>query len=455
MSRGWPIPRRTFLRGLGTAIALPMLDAMMPVRAARAASAAAAAGGTAGPLPRRMAFFYVPNGANMEKWTPAAAGANFELPPTLAPLLPFKSDINVITKLAQDKANPYGDGGGGHARASATFLTGCHPRKTAGADIRAGISVDQLAAEHIGDQTRLASLELSCDSGTHAGSCDSGYSCAYQFNLSWRSETMPMNPEVDPRQVFNRLFGAGSEEETAAAKAKRQLYQKSVLDFVLDDAQELQSGLGRTDRRKVDEYLTAVRDIEKRIDRFEQNPPVKPDGVNPPEMFENYPEQLKLMFDMLVLAFQTDSTRVSTFIMAHEGSNRPYPFIGIKEGHHDLSHHRHLPDKLNKLAQINRYHITQFAYFLERLKSIREGEGSLLDNCMIVYGSGLSDGNAHLPENLPILLCGRGGGSITPGRHIRLPDEVPLNNLYLALLSRMGVRADRFGDSTGKLEVIS
>ena len=453
----WPIPRRTFLKGLGTAIALPLLDAMGPlksvVRAADTAGGSTAAA-AASALPRRMAFMYVPNGANMEDWTPAAAGTSFELPKILAPLAPYRDSLNVITNLAQDKANAYGDGGGGHARASSTFLTGCHPRKTAGSDIRAGISVDQFAASHIGDRTRLPSLELSCDSGVHAGSCDSGYSCAYQFNLSWRSDTMPMNPEVDPRQVFGRLFGTGG-ADSAEAQAKRDLYNKSILDFVSDDAKRFQSDLGATDRRKLDEYLSAVREIETRIARSEQFKPVVPAGANEPEMFENYQEQLRLMFDMLVLAFQTDSTRISTFIMAHEGSNRPYPVVDIKEGHHDLSHHRNQQEKKDKLAIINRYHITQFAYFIDKLRNIREGDGTLLDNCMIVYGSGLSNGNEHTPENLPILLFGRGGGTITTGRHIKLDAETPLNNLFLSMLDRMGVPTEHLGDSTGKLEVIA
>jgi hypothetical protein len=443
-------------------MALPLLDAMLPsisksLAAAPTTVPAFAGGGVknavsmATGLPRRMAFLYVPNGVNLSKWTPDKIGTDFNFSPTLSPLAAHKDSLTILSNLSQDKANAYGDGGGGHARASATFLTGCHPRKTAGADIRAGVSVDQIAAEHIGDQTRLPSLELSCDSGQRAGSCDSGYSCAYQFNLSWRSETMPMNPEVDPRQVFERLFGAGGPQESAEARAKRQLYNTSLLDFVKDDASSLQSNLGKTDQRKVDEYLSAVREIEQRIQRSEMAMPKLPDGVSEPGMFENYQEQLRLMFDMLTLAFQTDSTRVSTFIMAHEGSNRPYPVIGIKEGHHDLSHHRNLPDKLAKLQLINQYHITQFAYFLDRLKSIKEGEGNLLDNCMIVYGGGLSDGNSHTPENLPILLAGHGGGSVTAGQHIKADDKTPLNNLYLAMLDRMGVPTEKLGDSTGKL----
>jgi hypothetical protein len=440
-------------------MALPMLDAMLPslgtLSRAAGAETASVAKGAAGMFPKRMAFLYVPNGANMAEWTPKAAGTEFELPPILQPLESMRKDLSIITGLAQDKANEYGDGGGGHARASATFLTGCHPRKTAGADIRAGVSVDQLCAEKIGDQTRLPSLELSCDSGQRAGSCDSGYSCAYQFNLSWRTETMPMNPEVDPKQVFDRLFAGGSADQSKEARAKRDFYHKSVLDFVRDDAQQIQGSLGATDRRKLDEYLSAVREIEQRIERNEKFTPKVPAGTAEPEMFENYQQQLRLMFDMLALAFQTDSTRISTFIMAHEGSNRPYPQIGIKEGHHDLSHHRNQQALLAKLAQINRYHVEQFAYFVQKLKTIKEGSGTLLDNCMIVYGSGLGNPNIHSPENLPILLAGGGGGTLSPGRHIKLNSETPLNNLYLSMMDRMGVPTERFGDSTGKLELIA
>ena len=466
MAQNWHIGRRTFLRGLGTAIALPVLDAMLPSIAASAKAASAAAGsdavaaGAAGALtasgfPRRLGFCYVPNGANMADWTPSAAGSDYPLSMILQPLAPLKPDFTVITGLAQDKANDYGDGGGGHARSSAAWLTGCHPRKTAGSDIKAGISVDQVAAQHLGDQTRLPSLELSCDSGQRAGSCDSGYSCAYQFNLSWRTETMPLNPEVDPRQVFERLFSTSDDGSSAALRARRQEYRKSILDFAMDDAQRVQGGLGANDKRKLDEYLSAVREIEQRIERSEKFATKLPEGAVEPAMFENYQEHCSLMFDMLALAFQTDSTRIFTFILAHEGSNRPYPVIGIKEGHHDLSHHRNLPEKKAKLAQINHYHMTIYAEFLKKLKAIPEGNGSLLDNCMIMYGSGLSNGNEHLSENLPIILAGHGGGTITPGRHIGLHEETPLNNLYLSLLDRMGVPTAHLGDSTGKLEVIA
>ena len=451
MSNSWQIPRRTFLRGLGTAVALPLLDSMLP------ASALAAVGGPGSvpAAPKRIAWVYVPNGKNMADWTPKLVGEDYDLPLILEPLARHQRDLSLITGLALDPANSHGDGGGDHARSGGAYLTGVHPRKTAGADIKAGISVDQIAANQIGDQTRLPSLELSCDGGQRAGSCDSGYSCAYQFNLSWRSDTQPINPEVDPRAAFERLFGTGDAAATLEAAARRKLYRKSVLDFVLDDARSLDRQLGASDRRKLDEYLTAVRDIERRIVQAEKFGVVKtPSGAQAPEMFENYEQQLKLMYDVMTLAFQTDSTRITTFIAAHDGSNRPYPSIGIREGHHDLSHHRNDEEKKTKLAQINRFHTTQFAYFLDRLKSVPEGNGTLLDNCTILYGSAISDGNQHLHENLPMLVAGRGGGAISPGRHLRVDDKTPLTNLYRSMLDTMGVRTERIGDSTGKLDAL-
>ncbi len=451
MSNSWQIPRRTFLRGLGTAVALPVLDAMLPPKAL----AAVGGPGSAPAFPKRVAWIYVPNGKNMADWTPQLVGENYDLPMILEPLARHQRDLSLITGLAIDPANAHGDGGGDHARSGGAFLTGCHPRKTAGADIKAGISVDQIAAKQIGDQTRLPSLELSCDGGQRAGSCDSGYSCAYQFNLSWRSETQPMNPEVDPRAAFERLFGNGDAAASLEAAARRALYRKSVLDYILDDAHGLERQLGANDRRKLDEYLTAVREIERRVERAEKFGLAQvPAGTTPPEMFENYEEQVRLMFDILTLAFQTDSTRISTFIVAHDGSNRPYPFIGIREGHHDLSHHRNDEAKKTKLAQINRFHTTQFAYFLDRLKSIREGEGTLLDNCSILYGSAISNGNEHIHENLPILVAGRGGGAVNPGRHVRVDDKTPVTNLYRSMLDTVGVHTEKIGDSTGKLDAL-
>jgi hypothetical protein len=449
MSKTWQIPRRTFLRGVGTLVALPMLEAMAPTRAL-----ACGFGLSARSYPKRVAFVYIPNGANMTDWTPKAVGTDFELPFILEPLKPLQKDLQVVTGLAHDKARPNGDGPGDHARASASFLTGCQARKTAGADIRVGVSVDQIAADKIGRFTRLPSLELSSDRSRQAGNCDSGYSCAYSYNISWKSESTPMAPEVDPRLVFERLFSGGASGEKAEGRAKRRLYQKSILDFVLEDANDLKGRLGHTDQRKLDEYLTAVRELEVRIERAEKFASIVPDYDKPSGIPDDYEQHLKLMFDLLVLAFQTDTTRVSTFMVAHDGSNRPYPFIGVSEGHHDLSHHGGNEEKKQKIAKINRFHTTQFAYFLEKLKAIREGERSLLDHCMIVYGGAIGDGNRHNHDNLPVLLAGGGGGTLRRGRHLKLEKETPMTNLYLSLLDRMGVPAERMGDSTGRLENI-
>jgi hypothetical protein len=448
MSKTWQIPRRTFLKGIGTAIALPMLEVMTPQVLASGVSSSAKR------FPKRMAFVYVPNGANMSDWTPKQAGADFELPFILEPLKPLQKDLQVFTGLAHDKARPNGDGPGDHARASATFLTGCQARKTAGADIKAGVSIDQIAAEKIGRATRLPSLELSCDRGRMAGNCDSGYSCAYSYNISWKSESMPMAPEVEPRLVFERLFSTSSTSESAESRAKRDRYNKSILDFVLDDAKQLQAKLGYTDRRKLDEYMDGIRALELRIEHAEKFVSAVPNFVKPAGAPDQYEEYARLMFDLLTLAFQTDSTRIGTYILAHDGSNRQYPFIGVSEGHHDLSHHGNDEAKKQKIAKINRFHITQFAYFLEKLKSTPEGDGTLLDNCMIVYGSGIGDGNRHNHNDLPVLLAGAGAGTITPGRHVKFNRDVPMANLYLSMLDRMGVRAERVGDSTGKLDDI-
>ena len=447
MSIATPIPRRTFLRGLGTIVALPVLNSMLP-------KPALGAGGAPVAFPKRVAWVYVPNGANMADWTPAATGSDYALSEILQPLAAHKNDFSVLTGLANHQGDELGDGGGAHARASASFLTGVHPRKTAGADIKTGISCDQIAASQIGDQTRLPSLELSCDGGQRAGSCDSGYSCIYQFNLSWKSETQPMIPEVNPRAAFERLFGNGDPAASLEASARRLRQRQSLLDYVLDDAHRLEKNLSAPDRAKLDEYLTAVRDLERRIARAAQFPtPSAPAGASAPEMFETYEQHMQLMYEVMAFAFQTDSTRIATFIVAHDGSNRPYPTIGIRDGHHDLSHHRNDEEKKKKLAQINRYHVAQFGRFLDKLKTIKEGDGTLLDNCMIQYGSALSNGNEHIPENLPILLAG-GGGGLATGRHLRVEEKTPMTNLYRSMLEHVGVRTEKIGDSTGKLDAV-
>ncbi len=446
MSRARRLSRRTVLRGLGTAIALPWLEAMVPI--ARAAEGP----GRSAALPRRIAFLYVPNGVHMRDWTPPEAGSRFALSPTLQALEPFRDDLLVLSGLAQNNASPFGDEGGDHARSLACFLTGAHPLKTDGANIRAGVSIDQIAAGQIGQATRLPSLELGIDPSAQAGSCDSGYSCAYSSNISWKSATMPMAKEIDPRLVFDRLFGAPARQGSPGDRLKRDRYDRSVLDFVRDDARQLHARLGANDRRKIDEYLESIREIERRITRTDIATEGRPQpGANRPGGIpKELREHIRLMLDLMALGFQADATRISTFMFANEASNRAYQFLNVPDGHHDLSHHGNDPRKHEKIRAINRFHVEQFAYLLGKLKSIREGGGSLLDQTMIVYGSGISDGDRHNHDDLPILLAGRGGGTIKTGRHIRYEPQ-PLNNLYLSMLDRMGVKVDRHGDSTGRL----
>ncbi|HVY72392.1 MAG TPA: DUF1552 domain-containing protein [Verrucomicrobiae bacterium] len=449
MTKSWQLPRRTFLKGLGTAIALPLLDSMAPARLLAATAAPATA------FPRRMAFVYLPNGMNMADWTPAAEGAGFELPYILEPLKAHKDEMLILTGLTHDKARPNGDGPGDHARASATFLTGCQARKTQGADIKVGVSVDQVAAAKLGNYTRFASLELGCDRGQTSGNCDSGYSCAYSYNIAWRNDHTPLPPETDPRQVFERLFANNSLAETKEARAKRKLYNQSILDFVQDDAKRLQSNLGATDRRKMDEYLTAVREMEQRIEKAEKFVAALPNYDRPSGIPTDYAQHIRLMYDLLALAWQTDSTRIASFVPAHDGSNRPSPFIGVSEGHHDLSHHGNDAAKKEKIAKINHFHTTQFAYFIEKLKSIKEGEGTLLDNSMVVYGSGIGDGDHHNHDNLPVMMFGKGGGTIQTGRHVRYARNTPMSNLFLSMLDKVGTPVERLGDSTGTLGLLS
>jgi Protein of unknown function (DUF1552) len=449
MTSSLRISRRTVLRGLGVAVALPLLEAMEPV-------SALAAGATRRAFPKRMAVVYVPNGVNMRKWTPEGTGTRFQLPSVLEPLAPYKSDLMVLSGLTCDKARPHGDGGGDHARAMSAFLTGRQPRKTDGANIRAGISVDQLAASRVGMATRFASLEIGCEGGRQSGNCDSGYSCAYSSSISWRGEATPVPKEINPRLVFDRLFGGSNRGETQQSQARRDRYNQSILDFVSDDVSQLRARLGLNDQRRMDEYLTALRDLERRIvhsTRVEL--PGGQAATRPVGIPGDYQEHIRLLTDLLVLAFQTDATRVATFVFANEGSNRSYRHINVPEGHHDLSHHAGNVEKLDKIRRINRFHITQYAYLLDKLRSVREGDGTLLDNCMILYGSGNSDGNRHNHDNLPILLAGKGGGTLATGRHVVYPRETPITNLYLSLLERMGVQMDSFGDSTGRLTNLS
>ena len=451
------ISRRTVLKGLGTAISLPLFESMLPGVATAAATRKAA--------PKRLAFLYVPNGVHMQDWTPKTEGAGFAFPASLEPLKPFKDELLVLSGLTADKARPNGDGPGDHARALSAFLTGRQARKTHGADIRAGISVDQVAAEKVAQETRFRSLELGCEPGRQAGNCDSGYSCAYSCNISWRAESTPNASEINPRLVFERLFSNGVKGETESARAKRERYRLSILDLVMEDANNLKHRLGATDQKKMEEYLTAVRELELRLVRDERaetgvsgkgrsetgvgerGAALKPAGVP-----TDYGEHIRLMADMMALAFQGDLTRVATFVIANEGSNRSYGFLKVPEGHHDLSHHGGDKAKHAKLQKINHFHTGQLAYLLGKLKSIKEGDGTLLDNCMIVYGSGIGDGNAHNHDELPILLAGKGSGTLKPGRHVRYQRNTPLTNLYVAMLDLFGAPVKSLGDSNGKLE---
>lgn len=444
------ISRRTVLKGFGTAIALPWMESL-----ARATGAAITSSGA----PKRAAFLYVPNGVHMGHWTPESAGTLGNLPEILKPLAPYKDYMNVITGMTLDKARANGDGPGDHARAMSAFLTGRQPRKTHGADIRAGISADQHIASAIGDQTRFASLELGIERGQQAGNCDSGYSCAYSSNLSWRGDSTPNAKETDPKLVFDRLFGGEDRSEQAAARAKRERYNKSILDFVREDAKGLSKNLGSVDRAKLDDYLTAVREIEERIEKMrkgaaDQKPIPKPDMNIPNTQPTEFEVHAKLMLDIMVLAFQTDLTRVITLPLANDGSNRAYRSIGVNEGHHELSHHGRNETKLEKIKKINTLHMEHLVYLIGKMKAVKEANGStLLDNVMLVYGSGIGDGDRHNHDDLPILLLGKGGGTIETGRHLKYDRETPLMNLYLALFDRMGAPAERFGDSTGKLKL--
>ncbi len=432
------LSRRTILRGLGAAVSLPLLDAMVPAFASTTPAA--------GPL--RLAFIYVPNGVLMDQWTPASDAANFELPRILAPLAPHRDNVLVLSGLTQNTGRALGDAAGDHARASATYLTGVHPRKTDGAGICAGVSVDQVAASHVGAATKLPSLEVACEDGRLIGNCDSGYSCAYNNTLSWRTPSTPLPPEVNPRAVFERLFG--SLDENPADRRKRQRNETSILDYVLDDTRRLTAQLGSSDHRKIDEYLTSVREIERRIEIAEDGQQLSPSFEKPSGVPADFATYTRLMFDLMLAAFQTGATRVSTFMIGREGSLRAYREIGISDAHHPITHHSGNPELIEKVVRINTYHMEQFAYFLGRLKSTPDGDGTLLDHTQIVYGSGLSDGNRHAHNNLPVLLAGKSGG-----RHITYPAETPMNNLHLALLDRMGVHIDSLGDSSGELNVLS
>ncbi len=433
--------RRHFFQGLGACIALPAFSSL--------------AHGASRSAPTRMAVVYVPNGAIPSAFWPAGEpGGAFALSPTLAPLAKVHQQLQVISGLNDISAEAGPDGAGDHARASGTFLTGVRIKKTAGSDIRAGVSIDQVVANQIGHLTRFSSLELTCDAVRKSGDCDSGYACAYEYNLAWRSHNQPLSPEHNPRFVFERLFGSGSPRERVGNLKRRQAEQKSILDFVRDDARSMNAQLDGRDRQKLDQYLTSVREIETRIENSTRLAVKNPDVDAPAGIPDSYAEHVALMFDMLALAFQTDSTRVATMLISREGSNRSFADIGIASGHHDLTHHKNSPDIIEKVKLIDRWYMQRFAQFLEKMQSTEDVDGkSLLDHSMIVYGSGNADGNRHTHEDLPIVLAGGGSGALKPGRFVKTPGA-PLTNLFLTMADAMGTKGiESHGDSTGRLVV--
>lgn len=454
--RSGGLSRRTVLRGLGVSVALPWLEAMAGASgaAAKAAERTGARMAGAAEIPLRMAFIFTPNGVHSPAWLPEGVGAGYRLSPTLEPLGAVREHFSVLTGLTLDRARSNGDGPGDHARSAASFLTGCQARKTSGNDIHLGVSVDQFAAKQIGERTRLPSLELGCEYSQPTGSCDSGYSCAYTSNVAWRDEDTPVPKMVDPAAVFDRMFG---DVRSTVQQRERLRRRASVLDFVLEDSARLERRLGVADRRKLDEFQTSVREIERRISlaMAETGEDRAPDTPAPAGIPRRLGEHIDLMYDMLLLAFQMDATRVGTFMVATGGSNRTIPEIGVTSGHHELSHHQNNQEMIEKIRRIDRFYIERFARFLGRMAATPEGEGSLLDNCMIMHGSGICDGNIHNHENLPILLAGRGGGTIDPGRLIAYPGETPLCSLYMALLRRMGCDVASFGDADQELGWLS
>jgi hypothetical protein len=437
------LKRRAFLRGSGLVVTLPWLECMQST---------ADAVGQVSTDPIRTAFVFVPNGVMQPAWKPEQAGIDYELTETLQPLTHLKSDFNVLTGLAQQNGADQGDGGGDHARSAATFLTGAHPYKTSGANLRAGVSVDQVAANRLRGTTLLPSLELGIEEGRNAGNCDAGYSCVYSNTISWKSSTTPLPKETNPREVFERLFGESNADPKL--RERRNFFRQSILDSVSADARRLKEMLGQTDRRKMDEYLTGVRELEQRIERSAGISRQKPPGLDVPDARpEDFTQHVRAMYDLLALAFKTDSTRVATFMLGNEGSQRAFKMVDVHEGHHTLSHHGDKPENTSQLRKVDRYLVSEFGYFLDQLANIQEGERSLLDNSMIVYGSGLGDGDSHQHNDLPILMAGQGGGSIQTGRHLVYPADTPLNNLYLSMLGRLGIQdVNELGDSSGQLD---
>jgi len=436
------LPRRTFLRGLGVTLGLPILDAMTPALASAAPKKP----------PVRLLFMYLPNGIDMPNWNPAYTGPLAELPRILKPLEPFRDDVLMLSNLTQNYARPLLDSGGDHGRCSANYLTGAHVRKsTTDIHIDGPMSMDQAIARKIGGETRFPSLEIGMEDARQTGTCDAGYSCAYTNNLSWKSEIQPMPPILDPRMLFERLFGATAGLSPREIQ-RRQAIRSSVLDYVIESTKKLETELGPADRRKLDEYLTAIRSIEERLRRAATDEtPVDPGIAKPIGAPADFAEHYKLLTDILTVALQADLTRVVTFMITRESTSRPYREIGISDGHHPLTHHGGNLELLAKVTRINEYHARNFAAWIERLSTIKENDGRLLDNLMIIYGAGLNDGNRHLHEDLPTLIVGRGGGTLKPGRRIMYRRETPFCNLHLSLMERMGVEAESFGDSSGPL----
>jgi len=440
---GHRLARRTLLRGAGMMLGLPLLESMTPI--AKSAFASVAEGSSVPPV--RMAAMFVPNGVIMPKWRCEGEGEDWALSPTLEPLKSMKSKINVISGLKHENGTGGKDGAGDHARSCATFLTSARPLKTS-SRVRLGVSVDQIAASQLAGKTRLPSIELGLTASRGAGSCDSGYSCAYSSNISWKSETQPMAKETTPRLAFERMFSTGDSK----ARRETNLLRQSILDVVSEDARRLMNRVGDTDRRKLDEYFTGLREIETRIQRTEeQDEAAMPDIDVPYGRVDAFREHARLMYDLMAIGFQTDTTRVATFMLDNAGGNRSYVDVGVKEAHHGLSHHRNEGETVAKIEKIDRYLVEQFAYFLDKLDSIKEANGTLLDNSMILYGSGLSDGNRHRHDDLPIVLAGGGGGRIRTNRHIVCKEDRPMGNLFLSMLDVLGTPADSIGDSTGRL----
>jgi len=447
-----PINRRRFLKGVGASLALPALQSMVPGGLLAATQPLRQVATTRTGAPLRAAYVFFPNGAIPDLWWPEGKGSDFKFKETLKPLEPLRDSVQVMGGLDQLNATAGKDGGGDHARGNSVFLTGVRIKKSA-TDIRAGVSIDQAIANEVGHTTRFPSLELSCDPARRAGACDTGYSCAYQYNLAWKTPTNPMTPESNPRKVFERLFGEGQHGERTENAKRRMMNRRSILDFVMSDAKRMQTKLDHRDREKLDQYLTGVREVEARIESLEHfGYTVDPDVSTPEGIPFSHGEHIDIMYEMMLLAFQTDSTRIATLLLAHDGDNRSHDEIGIPEGHHELTHHQNKSDRIAKVARIDHWYVQKFASFLSRLDSIEDIDGnSMLHNSMILYGSGNADGNRHTHDNLPLVLAGQGGGTLNTGRYVQ-NGSTPTTNLFLSMADRMGVQnLPRFGDSTGRL----